>query len=167
MSATDRRWTTQELHRAARQGAVIRGWGDDEVRWDPRRPRDPQPWEGASDVRYSTRECHPEHPGGNPWTGPQNDDHGSEEGTMGDRRRIEWRDERFNSTSGRVNGVDLFRTLYSSDRSHGPEEKYRLTHRLPVTPSAEWGFPSHEDAQRGAERILVQLMDRLGFIPKD
>lgn len=67
----DRRWTARELRQANRQGAVLRAWTGDEVRWDPRRPRDPQPWEGY--VRYSSRECHPENPDGSPWTGPQND----------------------------------------------------------------------------------------------
>lgn len=75
-------WTVRELLRASRQGAVIRGWGRDEVRYDPRMPRDPQPWENVGDVRLSTRECHPENPDGSPWTGPQDNDHGSEEPTM-------------------------------------------------------------------------------------
>lgn len=80
-------WTARDLLRAQRQGAVIRSWGKDSVRYDPRRPRDPEPWEGMSDVRFSTRECHPENPDGSPWTGSQNDDHGNEEPTM-DRKTL-------------------------------------------------------------------------------
>lgn len=75
---SERRWTTRELRRAQRQGAVIRAWGRDEVRWDPRGPGDREPWE-SYDVRFSARECHPENPDGSPWTGSQDNDQGSEE----------------------------------------------------------------------------------------
>ena len=66
---SDRRWTTQELRQANKQGATIRAWSGTSVRWDPRRPRDPQPWEGVDDVRYAARECRPENPDGTPWQG--------------------------------------------------------------------------------------------------
>ena len=83
---SERRWTTRELRQAQQQGAVIRAWSKESVRWDPREPGDRQPWE-SYDVRYSARECRPENPDGSPWTGPQNDDHGSEEPAM-DRKLL-------------------------------------------------------------------------------
>lgn len=64
----EQRWTARGLQQANRQGAVLRAWSRTEVRWDPRGPRDPQPWEGADDIRYASRECHPENPDGTPWT---------------------------------------------------------------------------------------------------
>lgn len=61
-------WTTRQLIRAQREGAVIRA-GTIEVTFRPRRGRDRTPWVSPSGAwRYRANECRPESASGGLWS---------------------------------------------------------------------------------------------------
>lgn len=62
-------WTTKQLRKAKRDGAVILA-GPTEVDFKPRREGDPTPWRvsaAGQRTRYRPGQCHPEGPNGGPW----------------------------------------------------------------------------------------------------
>lgn len=67
-------WTTRDLLKAKREGAVIRVWKADEehadrqVTYDPEKPGDRTPWRLVrGEARFSAAECRPTSLHGGPW----------------------------------------------------------------------------------------------------